>query len=100
ELMQAGVEIHQYEKGFIHAKTMVSDRQLSVIGTANMDNRSFELNFEVNAVIYDSHTAEKMTAIFYLDLEDARKINPEEWEKRPQYKQLPEKLSRLLSPLL
>lgn len=100
ELMQAGVEIYQYEKGFIHSKTVVSDQQLSVIGTANMDNRSFELNFEVNAVIYDNHTAEEMTKIFYRDLEDARKIDPEQWEKRPQYKQLPEKLSRLLSPLM
>lgn len=100
ELMNAGVEIYQYEKGFIHAKTMVSDGQLSVIGTANMDNRSFELNFEVNCVIYDSKTAEKMTAIFYKDLEDATQINAEDWEKRPLYKQLPEKLSRLFSPLL
>lgn len=100
DLMQAGVEIYQYEKGFIHSKTVVSDQQLSVIGTANMDNRSFELNFEVNAVIYDNQTAEEMTRVFYLDLEDSRKIDPEEWEKRPLYKQLPEKLSRLLSPLL
>lgn len=100
ELMAAGVEVYQYKKGFIHAKTVVSDGQLSVIGTANMDNRSFELNFEVNCVIYDSVTAEKMTAIFYNDIEDAVQINPQDWEKRPLYKQLPEKLSRLLSPLL
>ena len=100
ELMAAGVEIYQYKKGFIHAKTVVSDGQLSVIGTANMDNRSFELNFEVNCVIYDSVTAEKMTAIFYSDIEDSLQINAQDWEKRPLYKQLPEKLSRLLSPLL
>jgi len=100
ELLVAGVEIYQYEKGFIHAKTMVSDQQLSVIGTANMDNRSFELNFEVNAVIYDNDTAEEMTRIFYQDLKVSRKIDPAEWEKRPLYKQLPEKLARLLSPLL
>lgn len=100
ELMNAGVEIYRYQKGFIHAKTLVSDHQLSVIGTANMDNRSFELNFEVNCVIYDHATAEKMTAIFYKDLEDAVRIDADEWEKRPLYKQLPEKLSRLLSPLL
>ena len=100
ELLNAGVEIYQYEKGFIHAKTMVSDQQLSVIGTANMDNRSFELNFEVNAVIYDNDTAEEMTRIFHQDLKDSRKIDPEEWEKRPLYKQLPEKLARLLSPML
>ena len=100
ELLAVGVEIYQYQKGFIHAKTVVSDGQLSVIGTANMDNRSFELNFEVNCVIYDSSTAEKMTAIFNQDLEDAVQINAEEWERRPLYKQLPEKLSRLFSPLL
>ncbi|SEB19160.1 cardiolipin synthase [Pedobacter hartonius] len=100
ELLAAGVEIYQYEKGFIHAKTMVSDQQLSVIGTANMDNRSFELNFEVNAVIYDNDTAEEMTRIFYQDLKVSRKIDAAEWEKRPLYKQLPEKLARLLSPLL
>jgi len=100
ELMKAGVEVYLYKKGFIHAKTMVSDGQLSVIGTANMDNRSFELNFEVNCVIYDSKTAGKMTSIFYKDLEDSVQINAEEWEKRPLYKQFPEKLSRLFSPLL
>ncbi|WP_174238682.1 cardiolipin synthase [Pedobacter sp. L105] len=100
ELMRSGIEIYQYQKGFIHAKTMVSDQQLSVIGTANMDNRSFELNFEVNSVIYDHHTAVEMTRIFYKDLEDATRIDPEAWEQRAAYKQLPEKLARLLSPLL
>lgn len=100
ELLKAGVEIYQYQKGFIHAKTLVTDRRLSVIGTANMDNRSFELNFEVNSVIYDTETAEEMTSIFNKDLEDALKINSDDWDKRPLYKQLPEKLSRLLSPLL
>ncbi|MBB6498581.1 cardiolipin synthase [Pedobacter cryoconitis] len=100
DLMASGIEIYEYQKGFIHAKTMVSDKQLSVIGTANMDNRSFELNFEVNSVIYDSHTAEEMTRIFYQDLEDAIRIDPVEWDKRPLYKQFPEKLGRLFSPLL
>jgi cardiolipin synthase len=100
EMMEAGVEIYQYQKGFIHAKTLVTDRQLSVIGTANMDNRSFELNFEVNCVIYDNDTAEEMTATFYHDLKDAKRIDAAAWAKRPLYKQLPEKLSRLFSPLL
>lgn len=100
ELMRAGVEIYEYQKGFIHAKTMVTDQVLSVIGTANMDNRSFELNFEVNSVIYDSDTAGEMTRIFNHDLQDAVRINRGDWEKRPLYKQLPEKLSRLFSPLL
>ncbi|WP_442587122.1 cardiolipin synthase [Pedobacter sp. AW31-3R] len=100
ELLKAGVEVYQYQKGFIHAKTMVTDKNLSVIGTANMDNRSFELNFEVNAVIYDSEVAAQMTKVFYEDLRFSKKIDKWEWEKRPLFKQLPEKLARLLSPLL
>jgi len=100
ELMTAGVEIYQYQKGFVHAKTMVTDGQLSVIGTANMDIRSFELNFEVNCVIYDNDTADEMTRVFYKDLRDSKKINLEDWEKRPLLKQLPEKICRLFSPLL
>ena len=100
ELMMAGIEIYQYEKGFVHAKTMVVDKQVSVIGTANMDYRSFELNFEVNSVIYDSQVAREMADIFYDDLRDSCKIDPEDWSKRRLYKQLPEKLTRLVSPLL
>lgn len=100
ELLEAGVEIYQYRKGFIHAKTMVIDQQLSVIGTANMDNRSYELNFEVNTVIYDQQTAGQMTFIFDRDLKDAERIEASDWKKRPLYKQLPEKLCRLFSPLL
>jgi len=100
DLLAVGVEIYLYQKGFIHAKSIVSDGQLSVIGTANMDHRSFELNFEVNSMIYDSPTAEQLREAFYNDLKDAVKINPKKWENRPAYKQLPEKVARLMSPLL
>lgn len=100
ELLHSGVEIYLYQKGFVHAKTMVSDGQLSIIGTANMDHRSFELNFEVNSMIYDDKTSEQLRDAFYNDLKDSKKINPDTWKRRPFYKQLPEKLTRLLSPLL
>lgn len=100
ELLEVGVEIYLYQKGFIHAKTIVSDGQLSIIGTANMDHRSFELNFEVNSMIYDSTVAEQLRAAFYDDLKHAVKINHKRWENRPAYKQLPEKMARLMSPLL
>ncbi len=100
ELLTAGVEIYLYKKGFVHAKTMVSDGQLCIIGTANMDHRSYELNFEVNSMIYDTSTAEQLRDVFYEDIKDAKKINANTWKKRPFYKQLPEKVARLLSPLL
>jgi cardiolipin synthase len=100
ELLAVGVEIYLYQKGFVHAKTLVSDGQLAIIGTANMDHRSYELNFEVNSMIYDTAIAEQLKGVFYEDIKDAKKINPKTWKKRPVYKQLPEKLVRLLSPLL
>jgi len=99
ELLDAGVEIYLYQKGFIHAKTMVSDGQLCIIGTANMDHRSFELNFEVNSMIYDTSTAKELRDIFYQDIKDAKKINPKTWKRRPFMRQFPEKVARLLSPL-
>ena len=100
DLLLAGVEIYLYQKGFVHAKTLVADGMLSVIGTANMDYRSFELNFEVNVLVYDQVLSEQLRSVFFNDLEDAEKIDPQRWCKRPAYKQLPEKLARLFSPVL
>lgn len=100
DLLRAGVEIFLYYKGFIHVKTMVVDNNISIVGTANMDYRSFDLNFEVNAVVYGGQLAEELRAAFMRDLKDADQIEPRTWRKRPLYKQLPEKVARLLSPLL
>ncbi|HEY4322532.1 MAG TPA: cardiolipin synthase [Mucilaginibacter sp.] len=100
EMLDAGAEIYLYKKGFVHAKTLVADGQLAIIGTANMDNRSFELNFEVNSMIYDTKIAIQLRDAFFEDIKDAVKINPNTWRKRSLFKQLPEKLCRLLSPLL
>jgi cardiolipin synthase len=100
ELLQAGVEIYRYQKGFVHAKTLVADGKLSVVGSANMDYRSFELNFEVNAVIYDQPFSQQLRNVFYEDIKDAVKIDPVEWSKRSVSTQLAEKIARLLSPLL
>src|SRR5690606_21274889 len=74
-LLNAGVEIYLYQKGFVHAKTLVVDKQLAVVGTANMDIRSFDLNFEVNALVYDWEIAEQLTQTFYNDIVDAVKID-------------------------
>ena len=100
DLLSAGVEIYRYQKGFMHAKTMVADKKIAIVGTANMDFRSFDLNFEVNAIVYDTGIANELSAVFYKDLKEALKISPELWAARPLYKQLLEKAARLLSPLL
>jgi cardiolipin synthase len=99
EIIDSGAEIYLYKKGFVHAKTMVADGQLAIVGTANMDHRSFELNFEVNSMIYDTKVAQQLRDAFYNDIQNAAKINPATWKKRTLFKQLPEKIFRLLSPL-
>ena len=99
-LLQAGVEIYLYQKGFVHAKTIVTDSKLCVVGTANMDNRSFELNFEVNAIVYDAKVAQQMRQLFLDDLQHALKINKEEWLTRPWFVKFPEKIARLFSPVM
>lgn len=100
DLLCAGVDIYMYQKGFIHAKTLVADGNLSIIGTANMDYRSFELNFEVNVLVYDREFAEKLRDVFFKDIASAEKIDKDEWCNRPAYKQLPERIARLFSHVL
>ena len=100
DLLNAGVEIYQYKKGFVHAKTMVTDGSIAMIGTANMDQRSFDLNFEVNAIVYDTQLANQLRNIFFEDLKDAERIDVTRWNKRPWYKLLSEQTARLISPLL
>ena len=100
DLLCAGVDIYMYQKGFVHAKTLVADGILSIIGTANMDLRSFELNFEVNVMLYDRKFSEQLRTVFFKDLEDAEKIDRDAWCQRPAYNQLPERIARLFSHVL
>lgn len=100
QLLKAGVQIYLYKKGFVHAKTMVADRALAIVGTANLDYRSFDLNFEVNAVVYDDQLAEELAFNFENDLLHSEKIDIQSWLNRPKYIQLIEKIVRLISPML
>lgn len=100
ELLEAGVHIHRYTKGFIHSKTIVVDGEIVMIGTANMDIRSFDLNFEVNAIIYDEEDGQQMRQIFHEDVRHSEEIDLHQWKNRPSYILLMERLARLVSPLL
>lgn len=100
ELLDAGVEIYLYQKGFVHAKSVVVDGKVAIVGTANMDFRSFDLNFEVNAIVYDETFAKEVRDVFYEDLRFAQKIDPVAWKKRPFHRQLGERVARLFSPIL
>jgi cardiolipin synthase len=100
ELLDAGVRIFLYKKGFVHAKTVVADDRLSIVGTANMDIRSFDLNFEVMSVIYSVEFAKDMTDMFENDLTECEEIDPETWQKRGFFTRLKESLARLSSAFL
>ncbi|MDQ0162444.1 cardiolipin synthase [Bacillus alveayuensis] len=100
ELLEAGVKVYEYEKGFMHSKIIIVDNELASIGTANMDMRSFHLNFEVNAFLYRTESIETLTDEFVRDLQSSHHIIEEEFQKRPIYIKLIESTSRLLSPLL
>ena len=100
DLLDAGAKCYTYENGFLHAKGVMADGRVCSYGTANMDIRSFELNFEVNAVIYDEDTTEKLEKIFLEDLKNCREITRERYRQRSLVIRIKEQCSRLLSPLL
>ena len=100
ELLKAGARVYIYDNGFIHAKMIVVDEEVSSVGTANIDVRSFKLNFEVNAFIYDEGIAKTLTDVFYKDMEVSKELTREMYVKRSKKIRIKESLSRLLAPIL
>ena len=100
DLLRSNVKVYLYKKGFIHAKTIVADSFLSVIGTANMDVRSLSLNFEINSVIYDVDIAQQMESQFLMDLQDSKQVLLHEYEQLPGYVKLGYRIARLVSDFL
>jgi cardiolipin synthase len=99
EMMRSGVKIYALESAFLHSKVIVCDDFLTVVGSANMDFRSFEHNFEINAYLYDVDLACQMKTIFLNDQKNCRQILMKEWKKRSFPKKLWESILRLFSPL-
>lgn len=99
-LLEAGVRVFQYRKGLLHSKTLTLDRSFALIGSANLDRRSFELNFEVNMAVYDSDFASQLRFLQTSYLADSRPIAPVEWNARPWVVRLWENAAGTLSPLL
>jgi cardiolipin synthase len=100
ELLESGVEIWEYGPGMIHAKTMVVDGAVALVGSANMDLRSFRLNFEVHAVIRDDDTAARLEDAFIADLAVSERLDPVAFAGRPWPQRVVEGAARLLSPLM
>lgn len=100
ELLEAGVRFYLYKPGFVHAKILLVDGLVASIGTANMDIRSFQHNFEVNAILYNSSSVAKLETDFLDDLADSKELTLYDYQKRPWHHRVLESIARLLSPLL
>lgn len=100
EILESGVKIHWYHRGMLHAKTMVVDEEFATIGTSNMDYRSFDINFEINALIFDEDISEELNDQFYKDLDYCEQVVIEKWVKRDKWNKMKESFCRLWAPLL
>ncbi|MCG8384615.1 MAG: cardiolipin synthase [Cytophagales bacterium] len=98
-LLRAGVEVYTYQKGFNHGKILMVDGIFGSVGTANMDLRSFDKNFEVNALIYDEEAVAELERSFLEDLRHSTKLELEEFTKRPLRLKIRESMARMISPL-
>lgn len=99
KLLEAGVRIFFYQKGFIHSKYMLVDDTFSTIGTSNFDFRSFETNFEANAFIYSKKFTKKLEKHFCNDLQNSKEITLEDWHKRGWLNKFREALAHIVSPM-
>lgn len=100
DLLEAGARCYTYQNGFIHSKSIIVDDVLCSVGTANMDIRSFKLDFEVNAFIYNPELTAELTRCFMKDLELSQEITLEAYKRRSLWMRFKESVMRLVSPLL
>ncbi len=100
QLAEEGIKVYYYDNGFMHAKTMVIDDSMASVGSANMDYRSFKLNFEINSFIYDEKVATELKNIFVNDMDRSTLQTPEMFKKQSSWLKFKQTFSRLLSPIL
>jgi cardiolipin synthase len=100
ELLEAGVQINQYNKGALHAKLMIIDGEIAEVGAANYDMRSFRLNYEVCEVIYSKDVAMELTAQFERDLSNSEPMRIDDLLQRSLTQRILDQGARLLSPFL
>ncbi|MFO3687823.1 cardiolipin synthase [Staphylococcus felis] len=99
-LMYDGVNVYTYENGFIHSKMMVIDGEVASVGSANMDARSFRLNFEINAIMYNRDIAMTLIDQFNEDLKVSKRLTPERYENRSNWVKFKQSVAKLVSPIL
>lgn len=99
-LLDAGIEVYQYQAGLLHTKSMVVDGRVSMFGTANLDMRSLWLNYELSLFIYDAEFATQLRQLQQTYIEDSKQLDKNTWASRPLSAQFLENLLRMMSPLL
>ncbi|MCF7794132.1 MAG: cardiolipin synthase [Candidatus Cloacimonetes bacterium] len=99
ETTRSGVKVYRYKKGFLHEKVMLIDDDKAVVGTANLDNRSFRINFEINLLFSDKNFASRVEAMLNDDLQNSFQVGVEDYSKRPIWFKLAVKIARLMSPV-
>ena len=100
QVLEAGVRVFRYKDGFLHSKAMVIDDFISIVGSCNLDERSFVQNFEANAFIYDKKTALNLKNLFLKDTENCEELTLDIWLSRNRRQKLKESFARLFSPLM
>ncbi len=100
EILDAGVKVYKYQEGVMHSKAIVIDDYISIVGSANLDERSFNQNFEVNAFVYDQKTASELKKQFEADKAHCQPITAEDWHNRTIIQKLIESIARLFSPII
>jgi cardiolipin synthase len=100
EAGSTGVKFYRYTEGFLHQKTVIIDDRVSAIGTANLDNRSFRLNFEITAFVVDDEFAAEVEQMFLDDFARSRLMRPGDYDDRSFWFKLAVRLARLTSPVL
>jgi cardiolipin synthase A/B len=98
DLLKYGVRIFEYQKGIVHSKLMVVDQEWSFVGSANMDIRSFRLNFELNTAILDPTLAQQIEAQLEIDMGDSQEVCWKDFRARPAAQRAKESVLRLLAP--
>lgn len=99
DLASAGIHFYFYKAGFIHSKLIVSDDKIVSLGSANMDFRSLEHNFETNVILYGDETASIFHNIFERDMADSESFDMKRWKSRPFSMRIKESIARLFSPV-
>jgi len=99
-LMNAGVHFYCYQPGMLHAKLISIDRQVAVVGSANMDIRSFYLNFEIASFLYSPKDVKEVCTVMESMMENSRRITSDEITLKSSIRKFSEDLCRIFSPLL